>query len=186
MKNLSLLTCLSALAAMCYFVSGCASADVNPQVPHAKTGYVDIYCAENAGIDWDVKRFSAPDKRYLSVFSELNPVDGGVLRLAFPPGPHKLRITVLNHVIKTPADIDAEVVDGKITPLRIAFNDVGDVVVQSSQTSIGASAAGRYRRPVTLTSTEADMYDLSAIPSEPIAYLPKQRMSYWRQAPNSK
>jgi hypothetical protein len=180
------MTCLSGLAALCLLVAGCASPDVNPQVPKPNTGYVDIYCPENEGIDWEVRAAVNGSSEFETIYSELYPAEGGVLRLAFAPGYHHLRVLVLNHVIKTPAEIEVSVVDGKITPVRIAFNDVGDVTVQTTETSIGPSAAGRYRRPVTLTRNEENLYDLNAVASEPIAYLPKQRMSYWRAATGGK
>ncbi len=186
MKNTALLPCLAGLAALCLLAAGCASPDVNPKTPKAKTGYVDIYCPENAGIDWEVRAAVNGTSKFDTIFSDLNPVDGGILRLAFSPGYQHLRILVLNHVIKIPAEVEVQVVNGKITPVRIAFNDVGDVTVKSTQTSIGASAAGRYRRPVTLTLDEANLYDLNATPKEAIPYLPKQKMSYWRTAGSGK
>src|SRR5689334_15025921 len=96
MKALSLSTVRLAFAlAIAAAGAGCASTGVNPSAAQAGTGYVNIYSSDTSPLFWDVKRADASGD-FKTVFSELKPIEGGVLRLAFAPGRQRLRITVLN------------------------------------------------------------------------------------------
>ena len=156
---------------------GCASPDVNPRTPKANTGYVDFYSPTKDALYWDVKR-SKSANGYKTVFSKLNSVDAGVLRLAFSPGRHKFRVTFLNRVINKPVEIEVDVQNGKITPVRITLTEGRNVVVQSSVQVRGGSAYGRNGQRIKVVSDESVMYDVSAVAGAPEDYQRRERMPY--------
>src|ERR1051326_7654340 len=100
---------------------GCASKNVNPSVPKLRTGYVDCYAEPSSELWWDVQRFDPGANRFSTVFSELKPLEGRVLRLAFVPERHRLRVTFLNRLIAEPAVFEVNIREGQITPVRITF-----------------------------------------------------------------
>jgi hypothetical protein len=112
------------------------------------------------------------------VFSELEPPPGGIVRLAFAPGRHRLRVTFLNRVIAKPAEVEVAVADGKITPIRVTLSEAGVALVETKEVNRGGTAKGRYGRRTKISSDETVMYGLSAVADPPVAYQPKERMSY--------
>jgi hypothetical protein len=166
------------LVAVGLLVVGCASPNVNPPQARANTGYVDFHADSASELCWEVARFDGRSQSYQRVFSELEPPLGGVLRLAFAPGRHRLRVTILNRVITQPAEVEVELQDGKITPVRVTLTEAGVALVQTRQTSRGGTARGRYGRRTTIGSDETVMYAISAVADTPVAYQLKERMSY--------
>ncbi len=160
--------------------AGCASPNVNPPQARARTGYVDFQAAGAAELFWQVERFDDPALRFKKIVSELAPPAGGFLRLAFPPGSCRLRITVLNRVIARPAEIDVEVPDGNIVPIRVQFTPTGSVMVATREKSRGGTAKGRYGRRTQFGSDETARYNLSAVADLPVAYQFKEQMPYAR------
>jgi hypothetical protein len=110
----------------------------------------------------------------------LEPAAGGFLRLAFAPGRHRLQVTFLNRVITQPAEIEVEVQDGKITPVRATLTSAGVALVETRETSRGGTAYGRYGRRTKISSDETAMYGISAVADPPVAYQHKERMPYAR------
>jgi hypothetical protein len=125
-----------------------------------------------------VARFDDRMQNFKNVFSELDPLPDEVLRLAFAPGRHRLRVTFLNRVITQPAEIEVEVQDGKITPVRVALTSAGVALVETRETSRGGTARGRYGRRTKIDSDETVMYGISTVADQPVAYQLKERMSY--------
>jgi len=160
------------------WASGCATQNVNPPQARANTGYVDFQADPSAELCWDVARFDDRTQDFKSVFSELDPLADGVLRLAFAPGHYRLRVTFLNRVIAKPAEIEVEVQDGKITPVRVTLTAAGTAFVKTKSESYGGTAKGRYGRRTKYGSNESVMYDLSAVAAPPVAYQVKERMPY--------
>jgi hypothetical protein len=166
------------LAAVGLFVTGCASPNVNPPQARANTGYVDFHADPSAGLCWEVARFDGRSQSFNRVFSELDPPSGGVLRLAFAPGRHRLRITFLNRVIAKPAEVEVEVQDAKITPVRVTLIEAGTALVRTERENRGGTAKGRYGRRTTIRSDATAMYNLSAVADAPIPYQLKERTPY--------
>jgi hypothetical protein len=166
------------LAAVGLFVTGCASPNVNPPQARANTGYVDFHADSASELCWQVERFEDRSQSFQRVFSELEPPLGGVLRLAFAPGHHRLRVTFLNRVITQPAEVEVEVQDGKITPVRVTLTAAGVALVRTERENRGGTAKGRYGRRTTIGSDETVMYAISAVADTPVAYQLKERMSY--------
>jgi len=160
-------------------VAGCASPSVNPPQARANTGYVDFH-ADSSGLCWEVARFNERAQQYQRIFSELKPPPAGILRLALAPGRHRLRVTLLNRVVIQPAELDVEVPDGKIVPVRVTLSPAGTTQVQTKEENRGGTAKGRFGRRTIIGSTESVMYSISAVAHLPVAYQVKERMSYAR------
>jgi hypothetical protein len=146
----------------------------------ANTGYVDFHADSSGELSWDVARFDDRTQSFKSVFSELEPAAGGFLRLAFAPGRHRLQVTFLNRVIAKPAEVEVEVQDGKITPVRVTLTEAGTALVRTKEVSRGGTAYGRYGRRTKIGSDETAMYGISAVADPPVTYQLKERMPYAR------
>ena len=178
MRQLKTIQCLLTLAVLAAWAPGCTTPNVNPPQARANTGYVDFYADPPGELNWDVARFDEGTQSFTSVFSELETVPNGVLRLAFVPGHHRLRVTFLNRVIAKPVEVEVEVLDGKITPVRLTLTAAGTVNVETKKESSGPTAKGRFGRRTKFGSDESVMYNLSATAEPPVAYQLKERMPY--------
>jgi hypothetical protein len=168
------------LAAAGLFVTGCASPNVNPPQARVNTGYVDFHADSSDELNWQVTRFDDRTGAYQRVFSELKPPQDGCLRLAFPPGPHRLQVTFLNRVIVRPVEVVVDVQDGKVIPVRVTLTAAGVALVQTREENVGGVGHRRYGRKAKIGSDEAVRYDISAVADPPVAYQPKGRMPYAR------
>jgi len=157
---------------------GCASLNVNPTMPKANIGYVDFFSDSAEDLYWEVRQLNTATSKFEPVFSRLKPIEGRILRLAFAPGRYSLRVTFLNRVIAKPAEVEVEVQDGKITPVRVTLTEAGATSVRTKETSRGGTVYGRPGRRTKIGSDEAAMYDISAVAAPPVAYQVKERMAY--------
>lgn len=182
MTGFRTIPCLPALAALALglLAAGCATPDVNPARARAGTGYVDLHTGSADDLGWDVARFDNDSHGFRRLFSDLKPVEGGILRLALAPGRHRLRVTFLNRVIAQPAEIEMEIQDGKVTPVLVTLTEAGTTQVRTRETRAGGTAYGRYGRRTRIGSDESVLYRLTAAPQPAAAYQPKEHMSYAR------
>jgi hypothetical protein len=176
MKSFVLLALIASLALL---GSGCASPDVNPPKPRAGMGYVDFYADVDGGIAWDVQRFNDAAGRYREVFSDVEVPDGGVLRLAFAPGVHKLRVTCLDNVIQAPAEISVTVLDGQVIPVEVSLIPIGAAQVKSESKQIGQTYLGPARRHTNYDYSKTAICNMTAEAQEPQTYAPKEKMAYY-------
>jgi len=160
------------------FLVGCASPNVNPAIPKANTGYVDFFTDSAEDLYWEVRQLNTATSQFEPVFSRLKRIEGGILRLAFAPGRYSLQLTFLNRFIARPAEVEVEVQDGKITPVRVTLTEAGVTSVQMKETSRGGTVYGRPGRRTKFSSNEAAMCDISALAAPPVAYQVKERMAY--------
>lgn len=182
MKSIFLLTdrrraLPAAVLALAVFVFGCASPNANPPTARANTGYVDLYLATNAPLAWDVQRFDTGANSFKSVYSKLDTIPDGVLRLAFAPGQQRLRVTFLNRVIATPAVVDVTVEDGRVTPVQISLTEAGAASVQTRTMDQGATYRGHYGRRYKSETKDAQTYDVNAVAQPAKPYAPKSSYS---------
>jgi hypothetical protein len=175
MKTTATVKCLLVLAAA-VLAPGCATHNVNPSQARAHTGYVDFHARPPGDLCWEVSSLETRGQSYRRVFSELKPPEGGFLRLAFAPGRHRLRITFLNRVIAEPAEMEVEVQDGKITPVRVTLTEAGSASVRTKDIDWGATSKGLYGRTVKVGSEEAVCYELSVGAEAPIGYQTKGQL----------
>jgi hypothetical protein len=168
------------LAAAGLFIIGCASPNVNPPRARANTGYVDFHANMTEELNWQVTRFDDRTRAFQHVYSELKPPKDGFLRLAFAPGRHRLQITFLNLVIVKPVEVEVEVQDGRITPVRVTLTSAGVSLVRTREENVGGVGSRRYGRHAKIGADEAARYDISAEAESPVAYQLKGRMPYAR------
>lgn len=174
LREITTIKCLLTLAVAALMVPGCATQDVNPPQARSNTGYVDFHADPPGELCWEVSRFDDRSQTFRRVFSELKPPPGGVLRLVFAPGLHRLRITFLNRVIAAPTEIEVEVQDGKITPVRITLTEVGTASVETRE--INSAAKSRYGQRTKIDSRETIMYKLASTAEPPVGYQPREQM----------
>ena len=168
------------LAAAGLLVAGCASPNVNPPHARAKTGYVDFYADSSGELSWEVARFDARTQGFKSVFSELEPPPGRVLRLAFPPGHYRMRVTFMNRVVREPGLVELEIKDRLITPVHVALIPDGTTQVETKKTRVGGTFKGRYGRGTKFGSDESTMYRVSTEAQASVPYQAKEQMPYAR------
>ena len=151
---------LFAIALTGLFLFGCASNNVDPATPRAGTGYVDFY-SDHPDLSWQVEELRE-GKRAAEVFAEFTPLKEPVLRLAFTPGNHQLRVAFLNRVITQPVVVSVDVQEGMITPVRVTLTEAGTTLVETRDASAGGTAYGRWGRRTRLRNETEMMYRVSA------------------------
>lgn len=166
------------LAVIGLFVTGCATPNVNPPKPRANTGYVDFHADASEELNWQVSRWDERSRKFELVFWDLNALPTGILRLAFEPGRHRLRVALLNRVIKKAVEVEVGVQDGKIVPVRVTLVEAGTTLVTSKEQERGGTAFGRYGRRTKFSSAETTIYDIYAVAGPPAAYQPREKMPY--------
>jgi hypothetical protein len=169
---------IATLAAVAMLGFGCASPNVNPPRPKAHTGYVDFDLAVADELALEVREYRSGTNSFKTLYFDVRPVQNEPLRLALAPGRHRLRVTCVNRAINHPAEIEVEVDEGKITPLRLTLTDVGVVLVRTKELGTGSTAYGRYGRRTKIGSDETVLYDVSLAVEPPVAYQPKEHMDY--------
>ena len=178
MKQLKIIPFLLALAALAWWVPGCATQNVNPPQARANTGYVDFHADPSGELSWEVARFDDRTQNLRILFSDLQPPPGGILRLAFAPGHYRLRVTFLNRIISQPAEVGVEVKDGMITPVQVALVSDGTALVERREQRVGPTVRGHYRSNIKLSSDESTLYRISAGVDALMPYQVKERTVY--------
>jgi hypothetical protein len=174
----SALKLLLVFAATALVVASCATSDVNPRQARANTGYADLYGKRASGLSWEVARFDATAGEFRRILSDYEPPEYGIVRLALATGRHRLRLTCLDQATTGPVDIEVEVEDGKITPVRVTMRKAGTTEAETEETSIGGTLYGRYGRRTKIIGDEQVMFQVSANSGPPVAYRLKAEMPY--------
>jgi hypothetical protein len=164
----------------CLLTLSCTSPGVNPTVPRTNTGYVDFYSNSDTELYWAIERFDTRNNAYKEVFSKMNSIKGGFLRLAFPAGHGQFRISFLNVPVVEPAMVAVDVKDGLVTPVLVELTQAGQSTVISKQTTIGASVSRRGRR-TKITDFQAVTYRASASAQPEQPYRLKEQMPYFKK-----
>jgi hypothetical protein len=180
MKSLQLLRTTLALAGLTLWATGCATRNVNPAQARANTGYVDFCAPASDGLAWEIQRFDAAASDFQPVFSQFDPVADEIVGLAFAPGRHRFQVTFLNRVIVQPVEIEVVVEAARITPIRATLVAADTVLVETREVCRGGTSFGRYGRQIRIASDETTRYRITIESSAPIAYRPKEEMSYAR------
>jgi hypothetical protein len=168
------------LAVAGLFIIGCASPNLNPPQARANTGYMDFHADPPGELSWQMARYDDHKQAFQNVFMDLTPPQDGFVRLAFAPGRYRMRVIFANRVIVKPAEVEVEVQDGKITPVRVTLTGAGVALVRTREENVGGIGSRRYGQHAKIGSDEASRYDVSAVAAPPVAYQPKERMPYPR------
>jgi hypothetical protein len=176
--RITLAILLFAVAAL--FAAGCASPGVNPSKPRANMGYVDFYSDSSGELGWGVACFDDHNQAFKPVFSEIEPLPGRVLRLAFAPGHHRVRISFLNLAVREPAEFEVVVLDGMVTPVHVVVTADGTIQMENREQRFGTTARGRYRHATTVSISRTALHRISVETNVPRSYTPKEQMPYAR------
>jgi hypothetical protein len=180
MKSAFRLLSLGLIVGWCLTLAGCATTkDVNPAGPKANTGYVDFHTDFDSDLSWEIKRSDLQTGAMKTVYSEFEPLPGSVLRLAAPPGKYRYQVWFMNQATEGPETVQVDVVDSKVTPVRVTLTPTGQRMVK--QESYGYHASGRgYNRGTKTTSELNEVYRIAGIAEPARDYQSKERMPYYR------
>lgn len=159
-------------------LAGCASPESNPPQARANTGYIDFRSEPPGGLWWEVLAFNGRAQTFEKVYSELKEPAWDVLRLAFPPGHHRLQLAFLNEVIVAPVEVEVDVQDGKITPVLVKLSEAGTASVLSKDYNWSGNARGRYGRRTVIGSRQAVRYLVTPTVEPKRDYKVVQQMPY--------
>jgi hypothetical protein len=171
------------LMAGCLALVGCSTTDFNPPVARPKTCYVDFYTDSSLDLSWEVKRFDDKSRGMKTIYFELEPVEGTVLRLPQPPGIWQFQVWFLNRVTQGPQTVQVQLQDGKVTPVHVTLSGTGTTTVSQKVYSFRGSAKG-YARGTKITSDQNDVFKIGAEAGTPRPYQPKEQMPYFSPEPN--
>jgi hypothetical protein len=158
--------------------SGCSTANVNPSAPHANTGYVDFYTDSDLDLSWDIKCADERTGEMKTLFSEFNPVQGNIVRLAVAPGARQFQVWVMNQATEGPQTVKVTIESAKITPIHVTFKSVGTTSVERKVFRFGGSAKG-YGRGTRISSDQDEVFQIVAVAGTPQPYQRKERMPYF-------
>lgn len=155
------------------FAAGCASTDVNPAAARAGRGYVDFYTQPRTESWWKVDVFQTATQTYKPFAAEFNGPAGGIYRVEAPPGRYKIRVSFVNRFVESPAGLEVEVQDGKVTPVEVTLANAGT----GQRRVVEDRAGGSLRNKVT--DQPDTIWRISATARPPVSYTPKAATSYW-------
>lgn len=147
-------------------------------MPAANKAYVDFYAKDPAALAWNIQRLDAAANRFEELFRESAPRPENILRLALPPGNHRLRVSFLNRIVAEPALLEVVAVAGQITPVVVEFKAAGTTLVRTEETRRGPTYRGRLGRATTVGSVENHLYRVQAVVQPLRPYQRKELMPY--------
>lgn len=166
------------MSLLAVLLTGCATPDVNPPEPRANFGYVDFYGVLSQDLSWEVARFDETTGKYRRVYSELEPPEQGILRLAFPAGAQQLQLAFLDRAVVRPMKLELTVEAGRIVPVRVSLAETGTATVAAKQRTYGPTAYGRYGRRSDIEVYQTVANEIGCEIMSSMAYTPKERMPY--------
>ena len=169
-------------AAGCVALLGCGTSSPNPKSPKANTGYVDFYTDSSLDLTWQVKRVDARSGELRTVYSDYEPVEGTILRLAAPPGPQQFQIWIVNRITTGPQEVRVPVENGQVTPVHVTLTTAGTNFVQNKVFGFRPSAKG-YGRGTKITREEEQVYQTAVEAEKPQPYRVKEQRPYFKPEP---
>lgn len=173
MKLWQMLAWVGAGGGLLLLASGCASPDVNPKSARSGRGYVDLYTVPKSDVWWKVDVFLKQEQTFKEFTVEFKAPDQDILRVEARPGWHKARIAFVNAVVEAPAEIDVEVREGMITPIRVAMEPAGTTFTQSREDRV------RWEESRVKTYDQ-QVWKISATAGAPVPFAPKESTAYWK------
>jgi hypothetical protein len=173
------------VAAGLALLSGCATpVDPNPRSAAADTGYVDFYCESDTDLSWDVLRFDPESGKMKPAYSKYAPLPGNTLRVASPVGSQRFQVGIFNKANRGPVQVTAQVENGKVTPVEITLEHLGQAAVDRKRYGFRGSAKG-YLGGTKIISEQNDVVQLHAETRPTQPYQPREQMAYVKKAPGT-
>jgi len=166
----------------CLALVSCGTSSPNPRSPKANTGYVDFYTDSSLDLTWQVKRVDDRSGELRTVYSDYEPVQGTILRLAAPPGAQQFQVWIVNRITTGPQELSVPVENGQVTPVRVTLTPMGTNFVQNKVYGFRPSYKG-YGRGTKITREEEQVYQTAVAAEKPQPYRVKEQMSYFRVEP---
>jgi hypothetical protein len=141
-------------------------------------GYVDFYTDSSLSLSWEVKRAAEPGGEMKTVYSEFDPVQGTVLRLAAPPGNYRFQIWFMNQATEGPQTVQVQVADGKVTPVHVRLDSAGTTSIDRKVYGFRPSTKG-FGHGTKIVVDENAVFRINALAEAPRAYDTKERMPYF-------
>jgi len=165
---------LAAVLVIFLFTPGCASLDQNPRSARPGRGYVDLYTDPKVGVWWKVDVYDSRGNAYRQYTAELKAPALGILRLEAKPGRYQARISFVNAAVEAPAEVEVEVSEGAVTPIRVTGEAGGESFVRMAEDRL------RWERSRT-TDYAQTVWRITATTQAPVPYAPKESIAYWKQ-----
>ena len=173
-----MLRILLTLLLLAGLTSGCTTDHGQRSAVRRGLGFVEFQPDPPDDLAWRVSRFDADKQTWQQVFSDLKPPTSGVLRLACAPGPYQFQVTFLNRVILQPVLVQVEVVDGLVTPVRIALIPSGTMTVDQKQAlRLGSTVKGTQGQRSKYNGDQSTAYALEATVKAPTTLYPLPQTS---------
>ncbi len=170
--------------ALAVALAGCASPDVNPAAPKARTGYLDLYTGDPAPVSWKVQDLVPGTQKFHDVFTQIDPIDTPVIRLAFPPGRRQFKVNFLNCPVVEPAAFEVTIEAGRVTPVQVSRISIGTTLVETRELDTGPTYKGRYGTTKKFGIDPSQLWRLTAAPQALRDYSIKENMPYYSRAQN--
>lgn len=163
---------LGVAGGLALLASGCAGPDVNPTSARTGRGYVDLYSQPKADVWWKVDVFDTRGQAYREFTAQFHSAGSDIFRIEARPGSYKARISVVNGAVEAPAEVEVDVREGMITPIRVtgAVAGEGSFQVKEDRLRWEASRVRDYPQRI---------WRISASAQPPVPYAPKEDMRYW-------
>ncbi len=169
------ITCSKWLSAVLLaLAAGCATRDVSAPSARAGRGYADFYTVPKTEVWWKVDVLDPRRQNYREFTAQFKAPAEGIFRVEARPGRHKVRVSFVNQAIEAPAEIEAEVREGMITPIQVTINQ-GDStyvrIVEDRVHNIYRNKAADYQQ---------QRWRISAVAQPAVPYTPKEKTAYWK------
>jgi hypothetical protein len=158
-----------------FLLVGCAG-HVKPK-PVAQTGCVDFYCETASGLSWDVLRFDPHSGKMKPAFSRYKPLPGNVLRVTSPVGMQHFQVGIFNKANRGPAQVVVDVEAGKVTPVKITLEHLGEVWVNREAYAFRGSSKG-YAGGTKIIAEKNDAVKIHAEGRRPQPFQPVENVAY--------
>ena len=173
MKLWPTVVCLGVGAGLLLIVSGCASPDVNRSAARSGRGYVDLFTVPKSDVWWKVDVFLKQEQAFKEFTVEFQAPEKDILRVEARPGWYKARITFVNAAVEAPADIEVEVREGMITPIRVTMEPAGTTYSRSREDRLRWQSA-------RVRTYDQKLWKISAAVEAPVPFAPKENADYWK------
>jgi len=136
-------------------------------------GYADLFTEPKTNVWWKVEVFDTRDQGYKEFTQQFNSPGEGIFRVEAKPGRHKARIRFVNQAVEAPAEVEAEIREGMITPIRVTLGNGGTANVRIKEDRLSI-------RRSKVTDYEQGVWQISAEALPPTPYVPKEKTTYWK------
>jgi len=172
---------LSVAAGFCMIwlgLAGCSTQEVNPAAPRAGSGYVDFYTDSDMDLSWDVKCADEKTGEMQTIYSQMKPAAGTILRVAAPPGERRFQVWIQNLFTVGPETAQVLVAEGKVTPVHVTLTPSSNTSVNRKDYAFRGSAKG-YARGTKIVRDTGEVFHIGLAPGAPATYQRKEQMPYW-------